>query len=99
MGKGSIPRPFSVSHDEWTNRWDAIFCRDLDTPKEPAQESQDIEHEKNRRLRAMLDNVYLASNPPRVTQPDGSTVKMDVISDPQQIRELFEGDEGDLPKL
>lgn len=28
-GKGSKPRPFSVSHDEWSNRWDAIFGRDL----------------------------------------------------------------------
>ena len=29
-GKGSKPRPFSVSHDEWSSRWDAIFGRDLD---------------------------------------------------------------------
>ena len=27
-GKGSKPRPFSVSHEEWSNRWDAIFARD-----------------------------------------------------------------------
>lgn len=27
-GKGSKPRPFSVSHEEWSNRWDAIFGRD-----------------------------------------------------------------------
>jgi hypothetical protein len=31
-GKGSAPRPFSVSQDEYANRWDAIFQRDL--PKE-----------------------------------------------------------------
>ncbi len=36
-GKGSKPRPFSVSHDEWSNRWDAIFRRDgLD--EEPKKE-------------------------------------------------------------
>jgi len=29
MSKGSSPRPFSISHDEWINRWDAIFGRDL----------------------------------------------------------------------
>lgn len=29
-GKGSKPRPFSISHDEWTKRWDAIFARDLE---------------------------------------------------------------------
>ena len=31
-GKGSAPRPFSVAHDEYSKRWDAIFQRDL--PKE-----------------------------------------------------------------
>lgn len=31
-GKGSSPRPFSVSQEEYDNRWDAIFSRDL--PKE-----------------------------------------------------------------
>jgi hypothetical protein len=28
-GKGSRPRPFSVSQQEWDTRWDAIFSRDL----------------------------------------------------------------------
>ena len=28
-GKGSSPRPFSVSQEEYSNRWDAIFGRDL----------------------------------------------------------------------
>lgn len=28
-GKGSAPRPYSVAHDEWMRRWDAIFSRDL----------------------------------------------------------------------
>jgi hypothetical protein len=28
-GKGSRPRPFSVSQAEWDSRWDAIFSRDL----------------------------------------------------------------------
>lgn len=27
-GKGSKPRPFSISHQEWVSRWDAIFARD-----------------------------------------------------------------------
>lgn len=31
-GKGSRPRPFSVSQQEYDTRWDAIFSRDL--PKE-----------------------------------------------------------------
>lgn len=28
-GKGSKPRPFSVSQEEYDSRWDAIFQRDL----------------------------------------------------------------------
>ena len=28
MGKGSSPRPFNVSNQEYANRWDAIFGRD-----------------------------------------------------------------------
>lgn len=27
-GKGSKPRPFSVSNEEYAKRWDAIFQRD-----------------------------------------------------------------------
>jgi hypothetical protein len=29
MSKGSKPRPFSVSQQEYDTRWDAIFSRDL----------------------------------------------------------------------
>jgi hypothetical protein len=29
-GKGSRPRPFSVSQEEYEKRWDAIFGRDLE---------------------------------------------------------------------
>ena len=28
-GKGSKPRPFSISQEEYDNRWDYIFSRDL----------------------------------------------------------------------
>ena len=28
-GKGSKPRPFSVTQHEYDTRWDAIFSRDL----------------------------------------------------------------------
>ena len=28
-GKGSSPRPYSVSNEEYANRWDAIFGRDI----------------------------------------------------------------------
>ena len=29
-GKGSRPRPFSVTNEEYAKRWDAIFARDLE---------------------------------------------------------------------
>lgn len=37
-GKGSRARPYSVTNDEYSQRWDAIFGRDLDKktpPEEP----------------------------------------------------------------
>lgn len=40
-GKGSKPRPFSIAHEEYTKRWDAIFGRDLEEEK-PKNEYQDI---------------------------------------------------------
>lgn len=38
-GKGSSPRPFSISQDEYEKRWDAIFQRDL---KEEEKESEEV---------------------------------------------------------
>lgn len=37
-GKGSKPRPFSVSQEEYDKRWDAIFGRDI---KEEEQEKKE----------------------------------------------------------
>lgn len=41
MGKGSSPRPFNVTNQEYANRWDAIFGKDNDSKenKEKALES------------------------------------------------------------
>ena len=33
-GKGSSPRPFSISQQEYDNRWDNIFSRDLKNEEE-----------------------------------------------------------------
>lgn len=38
MGKGSAPRPFAVSNQEYQNRWDAIFGRDNDQEKNKTQD-------------------------------------------------------------
>ena len=40
-GKGSSPRPFSVSQAEYDARWDAIFGRDLKEDEEPEIEEDD----------------------------------------------------------
>ena len=40
MSKGSTQRPFQVSNEEYSNRWDAIFGRDNEKEnKEKALES------------------------------------------------------------
>ena len=40
-GKGSAPRPFSVSNEEYANRWDAIFGRYLNQGPEPTPEDEE----------------------------------------------------------
>jgi hypothetical protein len=50
-GKGSRARPYSVTNDEYSRRWDAIFGRDLDkktlpeesTPPDAALEENDTD--------------------------------------------------------
>jgi hypothetical protein len=40
MSKGSGRRPSNLTETEWTNRWDAIFGRDLDK-KEAIEDAMD----------------------------------------------------------
>jgi len=42
MGKGSSPRPFNVSNQEYSSRWDAIFGRD----NEKKNEAQSLESDR-----------------------------------------------------
>lgn len=44
-GKGSAPRPFSVSQEEYANRWDAIFSRDGLDDKPTQKEERDVDPE------------------------------------------------------
>ena len=39
-GKGSSPRPFSVNQEEYNNRWDAIFQRDI--PKQVVETDDEL---------------------------------------------------------
>ena len=41
-GKGSKPRPFSVSQREYDTRWDAIFGRDLKEEKKEDPSMLDV---------------------------------------------------------
>jgi hypothetical protein len=43
-GKGSSPRPFSVSQQEYDTRWDAIFCRDLKDEEDQKLEDEAFDH-------------------------------------------------------
>ena len=47
MGKGSTGRPFSVTNEEYSNRWDAIFGRD----NEKKNEAQSLESDRPHRTR------------------------------------------------
>ena len=47
MSKGSTGRPFSVTNEEYSNRWDAIFGRD----NEKKNEAQSLESDRPDRTR------------------------------------------------
>jgi len=49
-GKGSTPRPFSVSNEEYANRWDAIFGRDLKQEDMPTPEEEEAWQELEKKL-------------------------------------------------
>jgi hypothetical protein len=48
-GKGSSPRPFSVSNEDYANRWDAIFQRDKlkEEPIGKALEEEPLKEDDN----------------------------------------------------
>jgi len=60
-GKGSSPRPFSVSQAEYDARWDAIFGRDLKD-----NSTEEVEDEEDDFLRCVkcggVDTMYVAPN-------------------------------------
>ena len=51
-GKGSTPRPFSISQAEYENRWEAIFGRDQRHAPPPVFDLRDIIRE----AKAALEN-------------------------------------------
>jgi thiamine biosynthesis protein ThiC len=62
-GKGSSPRPFSVSQDEYNKRWDAIFSRDLEEETTEEVEEEDPDGDALRCIRCGgVDTMYVAPN-------------------------------------
>jgi hypothetical protein len=50
-GKGCKPRPFSVSQQEYDNRWDAIFGRDKQQNEEKVDNESSGRNADNRQER------------------------------------------------
>ena len=65
-GKGSSPRPFSVSQAEYDARWDAIFGRDLKEEEEQQEEVLEEEDPDGEALKCLrcggVDTMYVAPN-------------------------------------
>jgi hypothetical protein len=62
-GKGSSPRPFSVSQDEYNKRWDTIFGRDLEQEEEQEEVLEEDEDDSLRCVRCGgVDTMYVAPN-------------------------------------
>jgi hypothetical protein len=65
-GKGSSPRPFSVSQDEYNKRWDAIFGRDLEDDPQDLSEDTEQSEEEDDSLKCLrcggVDTMYVAPN-------------------------------------
>ena len=60
-GKGSSPRPYSVSQDEYAKRWDMIFGRDLDDEVPEIEEDPDGDALRCVRCGG-VDTMYIVPN-------------------------------------
>ncbi len=49
-GKGSAPRPFSVSQEEYNNRWDIIFSRDKISKEIEAEKKQEQKQDQSKEV-------------------------------------------------
>ena len=58
MSKGSSKKPSSLSQDEWINRWDAIFGKDIEK-KKAAEEALDelVEHLEKLEIPKTNENI------------------------------------------
>ena len=49
-GKGSKPRPYSVSNEEYANRWDAIFGKTDSECDKPTRNNTETQQAQNSSL-------------------------------------------------
>jgi len=66
-GKGSAPRPLSVSNEEYSKRWDAIFQRDIRAEEDEKAFLEEVKHlEKQNALKKLHEEnkrLGLYNNP------------------------------------
>ena len=66
-GKGSNPRPFSVSNEEYSKRWDAIFQKDIRAEEDEKAFLEEVKYlEKQnalKRLHEENERLGLYNNP------------------------------------
>lgn len=55
-GKGSTPRPYSVTQQEYDARWDLIFSRDNDVGRDKGDKERDVAFDKQ------MDNIEEEQN-------------------------------------
>ena len=55
-GKGSSPRPYSVTQQEYDARWDLIFSRDNDVGRDKGDKERDVAFDKQ------MDNIEEEQN-------------------------------------
>lgn len=55
-GKGSSPRPYSVTQQEYDARWDLIFSRDNDVGRDKGDKKRDASFDKQ------MDNIKEEQN-------------------------------------
>jgi hypothetical protein len=49
-GKGSTPRPFSVTQEDYNNRWDIIFSRDKVSKEIEAEKKQEKNKDQSKEV-------------------------------------------------
>jgi len=61
-GKGSVPRPFSVSQDEFKSNWDNIFNKDprqIEDAKLEDEAFESIEKQSYKNIRVLDNGLYV----------------------------------------